>query len=316
MDAGSEQDAEIDSKTTIDPHRGLDGGGMELDGAPVWPAWASARAGQPDVLGGTHVVSGHKFAFAFWDSRSIELVLVPGRVDPGGSGQLPPASWPRAIAAFNGGFRSVHGHYGLRAEGRTFLPARAGLATLALLGSSWTLGTLDDPAALADAIAFRQNLPPLYAHGTFDPTGRGTFGAVAPGKREGRTTRSALGLRADGGFVYIHGVDVLAVELAAAGREAGAAYVMALDMNDGQAGFEWLSFGPPAARDRGRPSAAAMTKIWNGAARGHEIQAERLSVPMGTPLPRWLFGDPRDHFVLLRSPSPLPPARLSAAAAP
>lgn len=276
------------------------------------PAWAEPRPGAA-LWSGQRTVRGRVFSFAFWDSRRIALTLVPGRVDPGGSGVVPEPIWSELVAAFNGGFRSVHGHYGLRAEDREFLPPRTGLATLARAADGgWWLGTLLDPGILQGATAFRQNLPPLLEHGRFDPTGAGSFGAMAPGKRDGRTTRSALGLRADGVLAYVYGIDVTAEELASAAHEGGAVYAMGLDINDGQAGFEWLAIGGPSVARRRAPSKDAMQTTWQGTARGRAVRAERLTVPMGISLPRWLSGDPRDYFVLSRSAEALPAARLGA----
>lgn len=281
--------------------------------APILPGWVTPHG---DAYRGEREVRGRRFAYALWDSRRVALTLVPGQIDPGGSGKVDGATWNALIAAFNGGFRSVHGHYGLRAEGTTFLPARAGLATLARGSGGWILGTLPEGVSVDDAEMFRQNLPPLFAGGMFDPTRRVTFGALAPGKTGARTTRSALGLRDDGVFVYAYGIDVTPEELALAAREAGAAYTMALDINDGQAGFEWLSVGAhagplPATITARGPSHDAARATWDGSARGRRVHAERLSVPMGTPLPRWLNGDSRDYFVLSRPPAPLPPAQIA-----
>ena len=275
------------------------------------PAWLATRG---DAYRGEHTVRGRRFAFALWDSRRIALELVPGQVDPGGSGMVDPAVWPRLIAAFNGGFRGVHGEYGIRAEGRTFRPARSGLATLAQGADGiWLLGTLPEGQGLDAAEGFRQNLSPLLERGVFDPAQRGRFGALAPGKRDERTTRSALGLRGDGCFVYAYGIDVTPEELALALGEVDAEYGMALDINDGQAGFEWLTVAGASALRSPQPTREPMRATWNGVARGHSVRAERLTVPMGTPLPRWLGGDSRDYFVLWRPSDPRPPARVNPA---
>jgi hypothetical protein len=36
------------------------------------------------------------------------------------------------LAAFNGGFKAIHGHYGMMVDGTTLLPPTDGLATIAL----------------------------------------------------------------------------------------------------------------------------------------------------------------------------------------
>ncbi len=277
-------------------------------GEPALPEWVTAHG---EAYRGERVVRGRRFSYALWDSRRVTLTLVPGQIDHGGSGLVDDAIWGELIAAFNGGFRAVHGSYGVRAEQTTFLPMRAGLATLARSEGSWRLGTLPEAVSLDGFEMVRQNLPPLFANGIFDPTQRIVFGALAPGKSGARTTRSALGLRADAWFVYAYGIDVTPEELALAATEAGSAYVMALDINDGQAGFEWLSLGA-ATSERGRPASRdAMRASWDGVVRGRRLHAKRLSVPMGTPLPRWVNGDSRDYFVLSRPAAPGPPARLA-----
>ena len=282
---------------------------LALPSTTELPAWVTAHGA---AFRGEHDVRGRRFAYALWDSRRLQLSLVPGDVDPGGTGRIDAATWGALVAAFNGGFRGVHGSYGLRAEGRTFLPPRAGLATLARFEGGWVLGTLPVGAAVDAAEMVRQNLPPLFAEGVFDPTHREIFGGLAPGKTGGRTTRSALGLRADGFFVYAYGIDVTAEELSLAATDAGAGYVMALDINDGQAGFEWLAVGAAANGPARATVHDAARASWDGVAHGRRVHAERLSVPMGTPLPRWLNGDSRDYFVLWKPEGALPAARLAA----
>ena len=287
------------------------------------PTWAALR--DRVTAAGERVVAGRRFAFAFWDSRWIDLRLVAGRIEHRAAGVVDPTWLPDLVGAFNGGFRAVHGRYGIRVAHHTYVPPREGLATLVRCDEGWRLLTLEAPHLLEHCPDLRQNLAPLQIDGRFNPLAARAFGGLAPGKHDGRTTRTALGVTSSGWMAFVYGIDVTAEELAQASLEAGTVYAMALDINDGQTGFEWLQLGPraPAAssaptgsvsapqRFSLRPAALGdpMAKRYRGQIHGMPLVAERLSTPMGTPLPRWVQGDARDYFVLVRSAVELPRAR-------
>jgi hypothetical protein len=77
------------------------------------------------------------------DLAQVQLHLMPGTVEPVAATSLPhfkrPGFIPAAdqnpdllLAAFNGGFKAIHGHFGMMVDGATLLPPLDGLATIAL----------------------------------------------------------------------------------------------------------------------------------------------------------------------------------------
>ena len=76
------------------------------------------------------------------DLSRLQLHMMPGNIEPAHPsgisqsipdlGMVPPPEWSQLIAAFNGGFKQVHGHYGMMVDGITLLPPEDGIATVAL----------------------------------------------------------------------------------------------------------------------------------------------------------------------------------------
>ncbi|MBK9000147.1 MAG: hypothetical protein IPM35_30890 [Myxococcales bacterium] len=176
----------------------------------------------------------------------VELHLVTGIVDPKPTtsagreakrpGRIDPAHRGRLLAAFNGGFKTEHGNYGLRTAGVTFVPARAISCTIAAYDDgTLRVGTWK---ALADAEArmrFWRGTPPcLFESGKrhaslWDEETRG-WGAALEGETVIR--RSALGLSASRDVLYVGlGDHTTARALADGMSHAGADAVAQLDVN-------------------------------------------------------------------------------------
>src|ERR1043165_5472958 len=72
------------------------------------------------------------------DMRQLDLDMEAGSEDPKpltgppGVGRLPrdPAVYTRVAAAFNGGFKTEHGNYGMMLKKRVLLPPMPGVATV------------------------------------------------------------------------------------------------------------------------------------------------------------------------------------------
>jgi hypothetical protein len=142
------------------------------------------------------------------DTRQLDLGMEAGVEDPEpltgrlGLGRIPrdPIRYRRVAAAFNGAFKTEHGHYGMMVDKRVLLPPVPGSATVVVLGDgragfgTWgaerkvggIVGVADD-----DIVSFRQNLDPLIDRGQLNPTGRNLWGFTLPGKGA-QTERSAL----------------------------------------------------------------------------------------------------------------------------
>jgi hypothetical protein len=187
------------------------------------------------------------------DMRQLELDMEAGVEDPEpetgphGPGRIPrdPAIYRRVAAAFNGAFKTEHGHYGMMVHKHVLLPPVPGAATVVVLDDgrvglgSWgadhkvggIAGVSDDAI-----VSYRQNLDPLIDRGQVNPTGRNLWGFTLPGKGA-QTERSGLCVTTSGHLLYAWGEDVSATKLAAAMKMGGCDYAMHLDMNPYHTGF-------------------------------------------------------------------------------
>jgi len=176
------------------------------------------------------------------DLRSAQLHLMAGTREPLSTmpaarpGSIPPADWPRLLAAFNGGFKAVNGAYGMLAGGTTLLPPQDGLATLALYRDGhvqlgvWGL----DMTLTPDIVALRQNCPLLLDAGRLTAAAQDDNTALW-GKTVGNTVatwRSGLGLSPDGRYLlYAVGDGLTVPSLGHALAMGGAGSAMQLDIN-------------------------------------------------------------------------------------
>ena len=177
------------------------------------------------------------------DLARVGLTLVPGTVEPA-STALPRARRPGIVpadqladllAAFNGGFKAEHGHFGMMLDGVTLLPPRDTSCTIGLYQDG-SLQIRSYPAlqdSAADLRAYRQTPPCLVEEGQINSrlsdSSKG-WGAAVGGDTVIR--RSALGLSADRKTLFYGlGVSVTADSLARAMLAAGAANAAQLDVN-------------------------------------------------------------------------------------
>ncbi|MHB8375879.1 MAG: phosphodiester glycosidase family protein [Dehalococcoidia bacterium] len=181
---------------------------------------------------------------AAFDAASVSLHPVAGTEDPGGPlGVRGPGDIPESvrrggamIAAFNGCFRWDDGHYGMIVDGRVITPIRDGLATLATYrDGSFRIGTWgSDIVPTPDVVSVRQNGILLIDHGAISPkidAGGETWGWVFYKSLNFYTARTAIGVTADGRFVFAAGNDVTARTLGLAMQRAGVVRAMQLDIN-------------------------------------------------------------------------------------
>jgi hypothetical protein len=150
-------------------------------------------------------------------------------------GLIATADEPALLAAFNGGFRTRHGHYGMITSGVTLVPMREGMCTIAgdasghLAIGSWKRGS-----ALDSGTWYRQTPPCMVERGTLhpglaDPASR-KWGATLEGETVIR--RSALGVDRSGKQMFI-GISnsTTARALGLGMQRAGAETVAQLDVN-------------------------------------------------------------------------------------
>jgi hypothetical protein len=154
--------------------------------------------------------------------------MIPPEVQAGGA----------LLAAWNGGFRAMHGHYGMLSDGVTWLPAQEGMATLAIKRDGQVIigawGREVTPAM--DLVAWRQNNPPLIENGVVNPdvhaiTNLKEWGVTIGNKAV--TWRSGLGLTQDDRWlIYAAGNSLSTETLMAALQAAGAYNAMQTDINN------------------------------------------------------------------------------------
>ena len=234
------------------------------------------------------------------DLRQLDLDMEAGVEDPEpltgphGTGRIPrdPAVYRRVVAAFNGAFKTEHGHYGMMVHKRVLLPPVPGSATVVTLDDgrvgfgTWgadrkvggLVGVPDD-----SIVSFRQNLDPLVDRGQVNPTGRNLWGFTLPGKGA-PTERTALCVTSSGHLLYAWGDDVSATMLAKALKMAGCDYAMHLDMNPYHTGFLFTAIEDLAAK---------------------KYKSQLLTTGMSIPTDRYIQYAPKDFFyVMVHDPTP------------
>jgi hypothetical protein len=179
------------------------------------------------------------------DLNHTKLHFVLGTLEPASpdgpprSGEMPKTDKVANVllAAFNGGFKADHGHFGAMADGITALPPRDGLGTLAIYKNGevrlgeWGMDLNMSP----DMVAFRQNGPLVIRLGKINqriynnsPKDWGyTVNDVSP------TIRTGIGLSEDGQTLFYFCGPSLSMEaLAKAMQAAGAMNAIQLDINN------------------------------------------------------------------------------------
>lgn len=179
------------------------------------------------------------------DLERVDLHLVAGRREPESmtpeskgyvrTGLVAPEHKPLLLAAFNGGYRSIHGKYGMKIDGVVLMPGRGYACTVSKLDD----GRLDIrpweamPEIEARTIWWRQTPKCMFhdgkPHAALNWAGD-KWGAAPSGSTVIR--RSAIGLAKDGRVLYVAiGDHTTADAIARAMNHAGAHHVAQLDVN-------------------------------------------------------------------------------------
>ena len=184
-----------------------------------------------------------EFHLVAFDMRRLELGMRAGYEDPEpdtgppGSGHVPFDLAEDIVATFNGAFKSTHGHYGMKAEGRLLNEAVEGAATVRVDPDGRVgMGTWTANDDVAQTRSFRQNLDPLIERGKVNPKGRTTWGEHVDATGVA-IERSALCLHESGHLIYIWATEATGETLAKGLEQAGCRYGMHLDMNPGHCTF-------------------------------------------------------------------------------
>jgi hypothetical protein len=200
------------------------------------------------------------FVLGYNEPKSSIQVLRPGRI-PAADLQA-----GRLLAAFNGGFKAQHGHFGVMTNGITLIAPRQGLGTVGIYDD----GTLrigawgKDISSSPHLLTWRQNGPLIIQDGLINPHtadrdpfnwGLTVYGATA-------TYRSGLGISQDGKTLYYAaGPGLTLPALARALQDAGAYQAVQLDINNYWVHFE--SFQVEAGKLRAVPLLGDMNGVGN-----------------------------------------------------
>jgi hypothetical protein len=191
------------------------------------------------------------------DLRELDLEMVAGTEEPESSkvprshrpGLVPDADKPTVMAVFNGGFKAMHGNFGMRIGKDTFLPPREASCTVALLpNEDIEIRTFSE---IADdephMVAFRQTPPCLIERGEPNKRLLNEFNKNWGASVDGDTIirRSAIGLSHDKRFLFYGlGDAVSARSIGDAMLAAGAYDAAQLDVNSAYPRFMLVTHGP------------------------------------------------------------------------
>ena len=247
---------------------------------------------------------------SIWDPAQVSLRFQTGRAEPisttglRGMGRIPrdPALLDRVVAAFNGGFQTYHGKYGVYVERRLYVPPLAGIATVVATADGRTgFGTWEAGRQIGDEILdLRQNLPPVIEDGVINPYGILKWGASqdVAGAVGAFTVRSGVCRVRDGYAAYFWCEFCDAPGLGRAMKLARCDYGVHLDMNSGHSGFEF--YHRLEASERSRYPQKNLGYVEKT---GQWFYATRMVPRMShMRFPRYLKTDYRDFFYLVRRP--------------
>jgi hypothetical protein len=225
------------------------------------------------------------------DPRVIDLRLVAGSQQPGGTGWADQAPLPaderrRLLATFNAGFRLADGWGGYYEAGRTGRPLVDGAASLVIdkNGSATVAKWGRDVTMSASVSAVRQNLSLILDGGLVTPevfhNSMRSWGATL--RNEVLVWRSGIGVTPNGALVYAAGPGVSIESLAEILKHAGAVRAMELDINS-----TWVSFVSF------KPAMGTGPSVANGS---------KLLPMMSGDAGRYLGASTRDFFAILARP--------------
>src|SRR5262245_39538914 len=200
-------------------------------------------------------------AIVAFDLRATRLHLVLGTDEPHSpvvirrTGAIPAADRKPGVllAAFNGGFKARHGHFGVMVDGTTVLPPIDGFGTVAIYRDGQVrIGAWDSAiTATSELLAWRQNGPLVIENGQINPHTADTtsrdWGIILNGVTA--VWRSGLGISPDGRTLYyIAGNSLTLPTLVRTLAATGASAALQLDINVGMVHFDAMQT-TPAGRD-------------------------------------------------------------------
>jgi hypothetical protein len=180
------------------------------------------------------------------DLRRVRLHLVAGTLEPQSTlpealdvarpGRVPDELHDGVLAAFNGGFKTEHGHYGMFVNGVLLVPPVDGMCTIVMTKEGvLRIGTWNKlREQTSDALWWRQTPDCMYENGKINQRLSGGYARKWGSSIDGETVirRSAIGLDPTGNVLFV-GISnhTTAPAIARGMHHAGAATVAQLDIN-------------------------------------------------------------------------------------
>ncbi|MBW2454521.1 MAG: phosphodiester glycosidase family protein [Deltaproteobacteria bacterium] len=201
------------------------------------------------------------------DPRSFELHLVAGTHEPHSMkvkreerpGMIPAGHRDKLYAAFNGGFKATHGHYGMLLQGVEYLPPRDIACTFARLeDGSFRIATWSKLKEQAAPIHYYRQTPPCLVEDgdihkvlNYNAAAKG-WGATVAGETIIR--RSAVGLDEDRKILFYGLGEAMTAQALARGMKAAGVHSAAeLDVNYSYPRFLFYEH----CQDKGEPVAVS-----------------------------------------------------------
>jgi hypothetical protein len=278
-----------------------------------WTTWATGPEAGTDVLARTQLHPDKERTQAVAALIAIDLTrvtvhLVAGTREPftedvpvgKRAGTIPAVDLSTLIAAFNGGWQSIHGHYGMRVGQVVVAPDRDAACKIALQQDGSL--RITDSAALKDeepTLQWSRQTPPCLLNDGVAAKQLSNIDSVRWGSAIGGNTivrRSAVGIDAAGEVLYYAAGDSLSAQtLTLALTAAGASSAAMLDINWSYPKF--VTYGPAAPQPDAPPPVATDSLF------KHPLPAPSLYTQ--TPATRDFF------YLTLNAPSAPPSAQVT-----
>jgi hypothetical protein len=221
---------------------------QHAQGDGVWVAAEPERSGEAPLAFKTliHPDPERSYAELFvvaLDLARVELHAVAGSAEPENETRearayeraavVPTEHRATLLAAFNGGFKSTHGHFGMHVDGVTLAPPKQHACTIARSADGGLeIGTFDKLVDPGRTLWFRQTPRCMVEAGVQHPglANSRSWGATVDGKTVIR--RSAIGLDRERSVLFVGISNSTTADALARGMQhAGAATVAQLDVN-------------------------------------------------------------------------------------
>jgi hypothetical protein len=205
--------------------------------------------------------------------ESFDLHLVAGTREPKSNhvrrddrpGIIPREHTDSLFAAFNGGFKATHGHYGMAIDGVEYLPPRDYACTFAKYRDGrMRIATFSKMKGETKSMQYYRQTPPclvedgeLHSQLHYHEHAKG-WGATVSGETVIR--RSAIGLSQDGKLLFYGLGELMTAQAIARGMQAAGAHGVAeLDVNHAYPRF--LFFDRPVAAEPPKATSAIIPSL-------------------------------------------------------